>query len=149
MAGRRPAPYNDVVITNGHAPGRATTMNDQMKKDDVRNYYAGRPAKTALVRASISPPRSGLYYIAADATPHNLEHSRDMVRVLDDGAGRTSLSLSLSAQGAPVPVAEIENLAEELTREGIDVRFSVDIDPYETDVGDSELDSVFIPGRSI
>jgi len=107
------------------------TMNGQTKKAELR-HDTEMTAKAATLQASISSPMGGLY-IAADATSYNLEHIRAHVRALDDGVGeRIRLSLTLSSGGDPAVVAEIETLAEELRREGIQVRVLADVDPTES-----------------
>ena len=106
-------------------------MNEQTQKRNAE-YHAERTVKPAMVQASISSPRSALYF-AAEATPYNLEHLRAHVRALHDSAGEpTCLSLNLGAGSDDVVVAEIQTLADELRRKGIEVRFCVAVDQSQT-----------------
>jgi len=106
-------------------------MNEHTKNLNAQ-HDAGMTMEPAVVQASISSPRGALHF-AAEATPYNLEHLRAHVRALRDSAGEpTCLSLNLGAGSDAVVVAEIETLADELTREGIHVRFWAAVDQPES-----------------
>jgi len=77
-----------------------------------------------MLQAWISSPRGSLYF-AAEATPYNLEHLRAHVRALRAvGGNQTCLALDLAAKDGDEAVAEVALLARQLTREGIQVRYS-------------------------
>jgi hypothetical protein len=94
-----------------------------------------------MLQAWISSPRGSLYF-AAEATPYNLEHLRAHVLALHgSGAAGACLALNLGAERSRGALAEVADLANELTGEGVQVRCSPPIAAASSPAGDAENDA--------